>query len=162
MVQAQLGDDRRQRGGDHVGGVQPPAKTHLQHHQVASRLGEVKKGQGRDDFKFRRLVLHRLPHGPPLADQVGKGRVGDLLSPDTEALVEAVQMGRGVQADPIARLGQDGRQAGGNGAFAIGARHMDHGDLILRGTQPGQVSPHPVQAQAGTAPAHLLQPIQGF
>ena len=52
-----------------------------------------------------------ISRSPPLADQVGKDRVGDLLSPDTEALVEAVQMGRGVQADPIARLGQDSQSA---------------------------------------------------
>ena len=45
---------------------------------------------------------------------------------DAHALVEAHQMGRGVDVDGLAGRLQHGAQEGGGGALAVGAGEMDH------------------------------------
>ncbi len=50
MVEAQAGDDRHQRR-QHVGGVEPPAQSHLNDSNIDGAGREIVKGNGRDDLE---------------------------------------------------------------------------------------------------------------
>ena len=62
MLQADVGDHRHLRRGDHIGGVQPSAQAHLQHHQVTLGLPEIEHAQGGHQLELGGGVVH-LPPG---------------------------------------------------------------------------------------------------
>ena len=62
MLQADVGDHRHLRRGDDVGGVQPSAQAHLQHHQVTLGLPEIEHAQGGHQLELGGGVVH-LPPG---------------------------------------------------------------------------------------------------
>ena len=60
VLQADIGDHRRLRGGNHIGGIQAAAQPHLQHHDVAARPQEKLHAQSGHQLKFRGWILHSL------------------------------------------------------------------------------------------------------
>ena len=69
------GRDDAQLGLDHIGGVQPPSKTHFQHHHVDAFLGEQEKRHGGDGFEIRSMQVD-----PAGVQQIFDDRVNALES----------------------------------------------------------------------------------
>ena len=60
VIQTDVGEHRRLRGGDHVGGVEFAAHAHLAHHDVAPFPREPCECHGRYQLKFRWMVGHAV------------------------------------------------------------------------------------------------------
>ena len=120
--------DRRQhrqpRLLDHVGRVEPPAEADLQQQDVGRRAGEGEEcGSGGDLEEGDRLAAVG-----PLAflEERRRASSSSISSPaSADALVEAHQMGRGVDMHALARRLQHGAQIGDDRALAVGAGDMD-------------------------------------
>ncbi len=95
-------------------------------------------GTSRHGFRRRADTLY----------QTHQSVVRDLLAVHLNALVEAVDKGGGVKADPVSRRMKAGRQHGRGAALAIGARHMDEAELFVRVAQCRQQG-----AGCGSGPA---------
>ena len=63
MLQPDVGDDRRLRRGNDVGGVQPPAETDLDHDEVTAGLREPEKADGSHQLKLGRMLRKRVRRG---------------------------------------------------------------------------------------------------
>ena len=72
--------------------------------------------------------------------EVARGEVvvGNLSAIDADALIGAVEMGRGIEAGAEAGGGEDGRKCGGSGTFAVGACDKDAGKALLGIAEVGQ------------------------
>ena len=162
VVQADVGDDRHLRAGDHIGGVQRAAHTHLQNHDVAVVAAEVFKGDTADQLKLCGTFLHRL--GKRL-DPLGNFRqffVGNGLAVDLHPLVEAVDVRRGVKAYPVAGFAQNVCAHCGGRAFAVGAGNVDIFQLVMGVSQLFQKGLGPAQAGNAALPAHGVDIFNGF
>jgi hypothetical protein len=152
VLQADGGDDADGRGDD-VGGVQPAAQPHLQHHPIDLLLGEVEQGQHGHDLEGGdagdgldgRLALLQQAHHIVLGDQ---------LAVDADALAEGVQVGRAVEAGAQTRRAQDRVDGGRGGAFALAAGHMDIMQTLMRIAQRAQHPPGALQVPGGFGVGH--------
>ena len=160
MLQADAGDDRRLRGGDHVGGVQPPPQAYLQHHDVTPCRLEAAKAHAGQQLKLGGGVLHGVCRGLDSRRRGAEGLIGDLLPVDPEALIVPHQMGRGIKAHPQPRLPQAGVQQRGGGALAVGPRHMDEFQTLLGASQQGKQLLHPRQPQVAAQHVHMGEIVQ--
>ena len=131
-----VGDDRN-LGQEDVGGIQPSSHAHLDNGDVDRALLEVSEGKGGGELEEGGLV--RLPLGPhrPRVGPDGLGHpddivVGNGLPIHPDALVEADQMGRGVEAHPIPRLSEDGVEEGAHGSLPLAPCDMDAGKGLMR------------------------------
>ena len=138
MIHTQCRDDCALRGINDVGGIQRAAKAHLQHHDLTFLLGKIEHPKRRDDLKLGGHIFHGIGGGLYLLHQFHQLFVRDLHAVDLDALVEAVDEGRGVQAHPIARGLQAGCHHGGGAALAVGACNMHESELFVRVAQCGQ------------------------
>src|ERR1700722_20379065 len=64
--------------------------------------------------------------------EAGKVFVGDGSAVDLDALVDADQMGGGVEGGAVVGSGEDAGEGGGGGAFAVGSGDEDRGEGGLR------------------------------
>ena len=60
--------------------------------------------------------------------EAGEVVVGDGVAVDLDALVDADEVGRGVEAGAVAGGGEDAGERGGGGAFAVGSGDEDGGE----------------------------------
>ena len=162
MIHAQRRDDRALRRVDDVGGIQRAAQAHLQHHDVAFRLSEPEHPQCRDDLELGGDIGHGIGSGLHTLHQPHQRLVRDLLAVYLNALVESVDKGRGIQAHPVTRRLQAGSQHGRRAALAIGARHMDESQLLVRISQCGQQGPGAGQARLVPCPLDGVDIVQRF
>ena len=89
--------------------------------------------------------------------------VGYLFAVYLNALVEAVDERRSVQAHPIPRRLQAGRQHGGSAALAVGTRHMDEAELLVGVAQRRQQSAGAAEARLVAGPLDSVDVFQsGF
>ena len=162
MVHPQRRDDRALRRVDDVGGVQRAAQAHLQHHDVAFLFGKPEHPQRRDDLKLGGDIRHGVGGGAHPLHQLHQSLVGDLLAVDLDALIEAIDEGRGEQAHPVPCRLQAGGQHGCRAALAVGARHMDEPQRFVGVAQGGQQGAGAAQARLVACPLHRMNVFQRF
>jgi len=121
------------------------------HLHMNLRLREVPEGHGGESFEVAGLV-GQAAFGQQRLDGVGDGveggselgvAGGDALHRD--ALVDADQVGRGVEPGAVVCLPQDGVHQGGHRALAVGAGNMDGDELSLRVAEAFQYGADVVQ-----------------
>ena len=162
MVHAQRRDDRARRRVNDIGGVQRAAEAHFQHHDIALLLGKIEHAQRRDDLELGGHILHGVGGRLHLLHQPHQRVIRNLLSVHLNALVEAVDEGRGVQAHPIARCLQAGRHHGGGAALAVGARDVHEFQLLVRVAQGGQQGAGAGQTGLMAGPLNGMDVLQGL
>ncbi|CFN80872.1 Uncharacterised protein [Bordetella pertussis] len=111
--------------------------------------GELEIGQR--DIAARGLDRLELLH---------QRRVAGDFAVDAGTFVEIDEMGRGVQAHPVARGQQDGFEHGAGRPLAVGAAHHEI-DPVQAQIEPAGHLPHPVQPQVyglGVDGFQILQP----
>ena len=130
---------------------------------VALFLCEPEHPQGRDNFELGRDVSHGVCRRADSLHQTYQRVVGYLLAVYLNALVEAVDKWRSVQAHPIPRRLQAGRQHGGSAALAVGTRHMDEAKLLVGVAQRRQQSAGAAEARLVAGPLDSVDVFQsGF
>ena len=132
MVQADIAQHGGLGRADDVGGVEFAAHAYLAHHHVALAAGKPGKGDGGDHLKFGGLLEDAVGQGLDLLGDGAQLVVGDHLAVDLHALVEADDVGGGVQAGAVARLPQHRGHHGAGGALAVGAGDVDEFQRPLR------------------------------
>ena len=129
--------DGRESRFDHVGAVEAAAHADLDDAKVGRHARESEIGQRRGDVEEgdRRVAVGLLALGQHLVELV----IVDQSAGNADALVEAHEMGRGVDVDAVARRLGHGAQMGDQRALAVGAGDVDQRrQLLLRGSQPLQ------------------------
>ena len=138
--------NHRNLGRDDIGGVQTPAKADLQ--QGVIRRGARKRQQPRHggDLEIGDALV--AIGAVALIKHLRQVILGDQIARQTDAFVKAGQMRRGIGVDGFAPALKPGADHRLGGAFAIGARDMDHrGQFVLRVVQRRQETPDPIQRQ---------------
>ena len=162
VIQADVHDHRGLRRVDDVGGVQLAAQAHLQHYDLAGVAGEVLHCDAGDQLKLGGVLLHGFRQRLNVLGDCGELLVGDLLTAHLHALVEAQDVGRGVQAGAVARLPQHALQHGGGGALAVGSGDVDELQLLLRVAHLLQQLAGAAQARTHAHPADAVNVLQRF
>ena len=121
---------RERRLGDDVGGVEAASETDLEDQGVGGMLGEGEEGRRRGDLEESDGIagvdaLDALQQRDKLG--LADGFRAAICAGELDALMEAHEMGRGVDVDALARRLQHGFQERGGGALAVGAGDMDDG-----------------------------------
>jgi len=114
VVERNVGDDRDQ-GIDDVGGIEATAHADFEHGDVHGRCREVEEAHRRERFKEAGVLCDLagsdeavgcFGHREVIAGEVA---VGDFMAVDADALIGALEMGRGVEAGAEAgRLEDEG------------------------------------------------------
>ena len=138
VIHAQCCDHRAGGLFNDIGGIQRAAKPHLQHHDIALLLCKIEHTQCGDDLELGGHVLHGIGGGLYLLHQLHQCFVRDLPPVDLDALVEAIDKGRGIQPHPVTGSLQTGCQHRRRAALAVCARHMDELQLFVRVAQCSQ------------------------
>ena len=124
--------DRRDRGGkrlvDHIGRIEPAAKSRLQQQQIGRRLGEGEEGRRRGDLEQgdQLAVIGGLGAGEAIDQHLLADRRGAIGTGKHDALVEVDEMRRGVDMHALAQRLGDGADEGEQRALAVGAGDMHH------------------------------------
>ena len=150
VLQADVGNYRRLRGWNHIGGVQPSAQPHLKHYNVALRFQEIEHPHSGHQLKLGGRVLHPLPGGNHLFSNAAQCLVGNGLAVHLEPLMESPQVGRGGQPGFQPRRSQNRGNHGCGGALAVCPGNVDIFQLFMGISHPVQQLQGP--AQAGLAP----------
>ena len=132
MVHAHGGDYGSLRHIDDVGGIQCAAKAHFQHGDITVLPAEVQQGNGSYQLKLRRVLRHGLCGRPDLLHQSRQLPVRDHFPIHLNTFMEGYEIGRCIQAHPVSRRLQHGRDTGAGAALAVGTRHMDELLPLLR------------------------------
>ena len=162
VVQADVGEDRDLRGGDHVGGVEFAAHTRLQDHNVAALPVEPGQGDGSDQLKLGGQIRHGLGEGPDIVRDRGQCLPGDHFPVDLHPFPEVDHVGRDEQTGPIAGSGQDGGEGGGGAALAVGAHDVDVLGPQLGIPQPVHQLGNAAEPGHGALPGHRVDVLQSF
>ena len=112
VVESDLGNRRHQRR-QHIGRVQATAEPDLNDRNIDLGPGKGHKGEQRHQFKRGEPKLGRVEAGANPGHAVDHLVLPNPAVAETDAFAEVEQMGRGEQADPVARRVQDGVQQGG-------------------------------------------------
>ena len=144
VIKGDRRDDAKGRARDHIGGIETSTKPNLQDQSIRRPFGErQKRGRGGDleegcrlpgiDALNFRQVLHKLSFADGTSLTVGTGQF--------DALMEANEMGRGVDVHALACCLQHRLQVGTHRTLAVRSGDMDHGgQAILRFAEPCQQS----------------------
>ena len=127
MIHRQAGNHARQRTFDDVGGVEPAAEADFEENNIGRTPREQQKRRGRLHFEHRDRRVAVL--GFAVCQRSGERVVVDKLAAarvsDAEALVEANQIGRGIDMHALLRRLEDGAHEGDSRTFAVGAGDMN-------------------------------------
>ena len=134
VVEAYVGDDGEKRRDD-VGAVQTAAHAHFDDGDVHLLAGEIVKGEADGHLEKGEMEVGEKPAVG--LDKVHDGLLRNHVAVDADALAEVDKVRRGVEADLVARLLQDGGEEVADGAFAVGAGHMYASELALRVAEGG-------------------------
>ena len=162
VVESDVADHSRLRRQDHVRRVKFAAHADLADHDVAVLAGKILEAERRHHLKLRRPLEDGVGHGLDVLGQLADILVGDLLAVDLNALVEADQIRRGIQAGPVACLAQDGRDHRAGRALAVGAGHMDKFALPLGMAHHVEQGADALQPGDAPLPADLVNIMQSF
>ena len=132
VIQADVGNHRHLGHLDDIGGVPGAAHAHLQHHNIAFLPIKILEGDAADQLEFRGRLGHGVSQGLHIFRNFRQILIGNLHPVHLNPLMEAVDIGRGVQPRPIARLAQNGGGHGGGASLAVGTGNVDEFQLFLR------------------------------
>ena len=141
MIERDRGD-RRHRGRDDVGRIQPPAEPDFQDRDVHLRAPKQLECHRRRHFEERRLHVERAVTSQRVDDvtNVGDGlrqRGGpDRPAVDDESFVEIDQMRRRVPRRSMARGAQRRVHHGRHRSFPVGAGDVDRAIRAIRAAEP--------------------------
>ena len=162
MVAADGRDHGKARRKD-VGRVEPSAQTHLDHGHVDSRGREVIEPERRRGLEEGGLLI--LEPGPPSLQERLQRLVLDLVPLDSDPLVEAKEVGGGVEARLESRGPETRIQVRRRGALAVRSRDQDRGEGAIRAPRRLEQALDPDEAGAHPGPleaVHLIEaPRQG-
>ena len=149
------GSKQGHAGREHVGGVVPPAEPGLHDRQVHPLALEGEHGQAGLELEIGQLVP--AVRGHDLVAQLHPGLARQHGPVDLHPLAGRDEMGRGEQPGLPPVGAGDGAQKGGRGPLAVGADHVDHGDVrhgarITEGLHPVQGQVHVKEPQ----PVHVF------
>lgn len=143
MVEADRRDGRERRGDD-IGRIQPPAKANFEDEIIGGVFAKSQKRSRRGDFKKcnRTALIGRLEP----RQHIRQTGLRNLFAAQEDTLVKAHQMRRVIGMHNPAIGLQHGAQHGGGRAFAVGAGNMnDRRAFILRVIERGEDAPHAVE-----------------
>ena len=163
MVHRHRRDHAGDRTLDHVGGVEPAAEADFEQQHVGGMAREQQEAGGGLDLEHGdRRVAVRLFAFLQRRRQVGVGHQHAAAGlPQAEALVEAHQIGRGVDVHAQAGGLQHRAQEGDGRALAVGAGDMDdRRQLALGMAERGEHAPHAVERQIDPLGMQREQPRQ--
>ena len=146
MVQPDRGNHTEQRMLNHVGGVKPSAQAGFQNNNAATLLGKPAKRKRGIQFKlgeFPRLFGKRLY---PL-DQSHQRILRDHLAIYLYPLPVFQHVRRNIHTGFITCCPQDACNHRNGRAFAVGARYVHTGKLLLWVAEQCEQSPHPFQTR---------------
>ena len=152
VLQPDVGDDRRLRRGNDVGGVQPPAETDLDHDEVTAGLREPEKADGGHQLKLGRMLRKRVRRGEHALREAVKRRIGDGRAVHLKALVEAVEVRRGEQSRAVSRRRENGGEHRGGRALAVRAGDVDEFEGFFGVSQRGEQSAGALQPRLAVSP----------
>ena len=155
VIQPDGGEYRDLRTRDHIGGVKFAAETHLQHYDVALPAGKILQRNGGDELELRGQILHPVGKGADLVHDLLQHDIRYLLPVHPDALIEAVQIGRGIESGAVARLTEHTLNKGGSTPLAVGTADMDKFQPPLRVAQMLQ------QGLRARKPRLLAPPLDG-
>ena len=157
VVQAHRRDHRHVRV-DQIDRVQAPAQPHFQNRQVGAAVAEQPQGRQGGELKIgQRGVAARGVH---LLEGRAQRVVAHRAVGQRDAFVEALQMGRRIDADAASSGGRQGAGEGHHRALAVGA-----GDGDYRHRQAGRAErlghpAHPLQTQLDLTGVELFNTRQ--
>ena len=146
MVQRHRGDDGQRRAVDHIGGIQPPAKTHLKQREIRRGARKREEGRAGGDLEKRDLIGAIGRHA--FIQKCGQRGFRNQLPRQPDALMKPRQMRRGIGMNLCPPRLQPGADHRLRAALAIGARNMDHRRQGPLGVAQHRQKPmHPVHRQ---------------
>ena len=181
VVDADVSDDRQLRVDD-VGGVEATAEADLEDGDIDALLRVIAERDSGEEFekagRMREFAVsdERGGRGVDECEENGKVVVGNLVElggfavGKLDALVDAEQVGRGVEAGAKTGSAEDRGERGGGRTLAVGAgdEHGAEGAVRVpeRVQQSADVVERPLARSAGSASAqfgtHAGQARQGF
>ena len=128
--------DRAHRGVQHVGGIESPAQTDLDHRPVHLLAGEVIERQRGRDLEERGAggVRQRLD---PIQTLV-QSRLARAHAVHADALTERDEVRRRVEPGALPRGAQDALDERAHAALAVRTGHVDRGESRLGMSQAGE------------------------
>ena len=162
MVKADVAEDGYLGGQDDVRRVEFASHADLADDNVALLPREIFKADGRDHFKFGRLLEDGLRERLDVFGQGTDVVVGDHLAVDLNALAEFDDEGRGIKAGLIARGLEDRGQHGAGGAFAVRARDVDKFTFAFGVAHGVEQRGDALEAGDAALPADGVDIMQGF
>ncbi len=129
--------DRRHCGGDRIDDtrrVESAAHPHFQDGDVDVRPAEVPEAHGRERLEGGEWVAldgsvdEERPH--PF-DELDDGGLRDPSPVDADPFAQVVEVRRGVQPHPVARLAEDRLGHAGGAALAVRAGDLDEFDVLV-------------------------------
>ena len=125
VVKADVADDCNLRRQNDVRGVKFAAHADLTDNKVAVVTGKIFKAQRRDHFKLGRLLEDRIRERLDIFRDLADLFIRDLHAVNLDALIEADEIGAGVQARFVPGLREHTGQHRAGRALAIRAGHVD-------------------------------------
>ena len=158
VVEADAGDDRQHRFRN-VGRIKAAAESGFEHGQIDAGPRKVHERHGRQHLEPGRTVaaatsgcavhlFHGRNDGLEGPHKVGGG---DRPTAHTDPLLDRVDVRRHVAAHPMTGRLQRGGQHGHRRSLALGARHVDDRERLVRILDGRQQSPDPAQPKRARA-----------
>ncbi len=153
VVEPDAGHRGDGRPGDGVGGVESAPQAHLDHrrpHAADRELEEPEQGRELEVGEPVVLAARLVPRAgaADLADPGLEGRVVHRHAAHRDPLVEAHEVGRGVEPHPVPGGRERGRRHGAGRALAVGPGDVEHGVAPLRVAQGLERPLHALEAEA--------------
>ena len=159
VVEAELGDAADGRGADDVGRVEPPAETDLDDAGVGRRARESEEG-GRGG-RLEEADLHPVGQIERLLEQGGERVVVDQPAGEADPLVEADEMGAGIDMGGEPGCLDRGAQEGAGRTLAVGAGDMEHRrQRVLRIAEPVEQGGDPLEPENVAAGRQAGEPVE--
>ena len=162
VIQTDVGDHRHLRRFNDIGGVQRAAHANLQNHNVAVFPAEKFKGNAGNQFKLRRGFLHGIRQGFYVFRHLRQLFIGDLHAVHLHPLMEAVDIGRGVEACPVTGFPQNGGSHRGGASLSVGSGNVDKFQFLLGVSHLFQQGLRPSQSGNAPLPADGMDICQCF
>ena len=130
VVEGDIRDDGDE-GVNDVSGVETASEAYFEDGDVDVLFCEISKGQGGKDFEEAGVVREgafadeAFGGGVDLEVEAGEVFVGDLEAVDLDALVDAGEVGRGVESGTVTGGSEDARERGSCAALAVGSGDED-------------------------------------
>ncbi len=150
MVQRHRGDDARERALDHIRRVEAAAQPHFEQQRVGGMASEQQKGGGGLDFEDgdRRCAVPALAEFERLGELAVADQHAAAGAAEPEALIDAHEIGRGVDVHALAGGLEHRAHERNRRAFAVRPGDMDdRRQSILGIVERGEHAPHAIERE---------------